>query len=297
MLSSSCLGTVLVLVLNVLNVLTAPAPLPGLRWKFKEGEVFYIQSVVSTRQAMTIQGAPIEQRIDQTITTRYTVKRKNADGSIVLEQTILAMKVKQPELQRVPLWNNFKGATFLLTLDAKGEVTDVKGYKEFLARVDDDGSRKLLPFMLTEESLKQSAGDLFSFPASKRVFVGDTWRRQRRQSMGPMGELAGDVTYRYVSKASGRKGVDTITWSARLRYLPAQGTPDLPFKVTSAELKPDGFEGKLSFDPDAGRLVETSMAGRLKGKMTILIGQQSTDMDIEQSMQTTSRLFDKPPGN
>src|SRR6266542_3622462 len=112
MFSHTCLEAIL-----VLNVLAAPAPLPPvMRWKLNEGDVFYHESVAATRQTMTVQGTKIDQDQEQTTVTRYTVKRKNADGSVVLEKTIVSMKVKGAAAD-TGLFDKIKGATFLVTLN------------------------------------------------------------------------------------------------------------------------------------------------------------------------------------
>src|SRR5205807_10107074 len=133
MFSQTCLGTVL-----LLNVLAAPAPLtPGLRWQLKEGDVVYHQSESSVQQNMTIMGMKVDQKQELATLTRYVVKRKNADGSLVLEQTIVSLKGKGGVVE-AGLADKIQGSSFLVTLNARGEVTKLDGYKQFLARVGTD---------------------------------------------------------------------------------------------------------------------------------------------------------------
>ena len=102
MFSQTCLGTVL-----LLNVLAAPAPLtPGLRWQLKEGDVVYHQSESSVQQNMTIMGMKVDQKQELATLTRYVVKRKNADGSLVrCEHSAVFDEVAE---MRIPLLTNWR---------------------------------------------------------------------------------------------------------------------------------------------------------------------------------------------
>src|SRR5215831_10945582 len=113
MFSQTCLGTVF-----LLNVLAAPAPLTtGLSWRLKEGDVIYHQSESSVQQNMTIMGMKIDQKQELSTLTRYVVKRKNADGSVVLEQTIVSLKGKGG-LAEAGLADKIQGSSFVITLNA-----------------------------------------------------------------------------------------------------------------------------------------------------------------------------------
>jgi hypothetical protein len=294
MFSQACLEAVL-----VLNVLAAPAPMqPVLRWKLKEGDVIYHESVASTRQTMMVMGTKVDQDQEQTTVTRYTVKRKNADGGMVLEKTLVSLKGKGA-VADAGLFNKIKGATFLVTLNARGEVVALEGYKQFLAGLGaDETSRSLVSMMFTEETIKQSVNEVFGCLAVKGVSVGETWRRPYLQPMGPMGDFSGEMTYRYSGKTPvGGKNLDRITFTATMRYAPPRGQVGggLPFRIDKADFSADELKGTIQFDPVLGRLVESSSSGRLKGKMTINVGEQATEIEMAQTVQMKSRLLDKAP--
>jgi len=294
MFSHACLKAVL-----VLNVLATPAPLPPvMRWKLKEGDVFYHESVASTRQTMTVQGMKIDQDQEQTTVTRYTVKRKNADGSVVLEKTLVSMKGKGAAVD-TGFFDKIKGANFLVTLNARGEVIALEGYKQFLARVGaDESTRLLMSMMFGEETIKQDVNEVFGCLAVKAVSVGETWRRPYVQPMGPVGDLSGEMSYRYAGKATvGGKNLDRITFTATVRYAPPRGQAGvaLPFRVDKADFSADEVKGTMHFDAVAGRLVESSSSARVKGKMTITLGEQATEIELAQTVQTKTRLLDKAP--
>jgi hypothetical protein len=284
-----------------LHVLAAPAPPPrALQWRFKEGDVFYHQTETSTRGSTTVMGAKIDQNQTGTTLARYTVRRKNADGSVVLEYRILSVKQHvDPGGIALDFLGGVKGQALRFTLSARGEVVAVDGYQKFIdAVVKGDESKKLLvAFLFSEDALKQQVTDTFAFPAGKSLAVGEVWKRELREPMGPMGEFKGERTFRFAGRGTGAgRKLDRITWTATARYLPPKGgVPGVPFKVDSASFDVQELQGTVLFDPAAGRSVEATSSFRLRGTMKITVGEQPTEVGLEQATQRKSRILTSPP--
>ncbi len=294
MFSQTCLGTVL-----LLNVVAAPAPLqPGLRWRLKEGDVVYHQSESSVQQSMTIMGMKVDQKQERSTLTRYVVKRKNADGSLILEQTIVSLKGKGG-VAEAGIGDKIQGSSFLVTLNARGEVVKLDGYKQFLARVGtDEATRALVATSYSEDTFKYEVNEVFACLAGKSVNVGDTWRRRYLLAMGPLGSFTGERTYQYAGKTTSGKHLDRIDWTSRVRYSPpqrGQAAAAVPFRIDKATFTADEVKGTIYFDAATGRLVEMSSTARLKGKMKIVIGEQLTEIEMDSTGQEKARLLDKAP--
>ena len=115
----------------------------------EEGDRFYVETVTHLKQQLKAMGQPFNQNLEQTSVLGFTVK-KNADTSTVLEEKIEALKFKaDPGAVAVPddkVIEKLQGLTLLITLSARGEVTNLEGHKELIKKLtaDDAGTRKLV---------------------------------------------------------------------------------------------------------------------------------------------------------
>src|SRR5262245_39726040 len=65
-----------------------------LEWNLKEGDQFYAQVVMATKQKMNVLGMDINEDMDQTTTASFKVLKKTEDGGYAIEQKIESLKME-----------------------------------------------------------------------------------------------------------------------------------------------------------------------------------------------------------
>jgi hypothetical protein len=268
-----------------------------LEWKFTQGDKFYLENVTNLKQTIEVMGQKIPMDSLNTTVSSFLVKKVAAD-EIVLEQKIESVKVKAGQGLGDPqakVAEQMAGSVFTITLNSKGEVTKVEGFDDLIKKLSQNNEEigKLLKSILTEDTMKQGIQEAFGFVPGKPVNKGDSWKRQMRLSMGPMGTFVVDMDYTYQGKAKdgeevGVKG--TYSYEA-----PKGGAGGLPFKVTKGEFKTEEAKGTLIFDAATGRLVRHEFKAKLNGSMTISVGDQSAGMELKQETDTKIRVTKEMP--
>jgi len=272
----------------------AQGPAVKLEWKFKEGDKFYLENITSLKQVVKIMGQEIPTESVNTTISSFKVTKVGAD-EIVLEQKIEASKIKggQPGPQAM-MAEQMVGTVLTVTLNRKGEVTKIAGFDVLLKKLSQDNEEvgKLLKFLLTEDTMKQGIQEAFAFVPDKPVSKGDSWKRQMKVSMGPMGTFS--IDQQYTLNGVGKEGA-AIGVTGIYNFTPPKGDGGggLPFKITKGDFKTDNAKGTLIFDPVAGRLVSQTYQSKLTGKLTIAIADQEAQMELNQDTDTKIRVMEK----
>jgi hypothetical protein len=285
-----------------------------LEWKFEKGKPFYQEMHTSTKQTMKIMAMDnITQNQDQTFIFSWTPLSQEKDKSWVIEQKIEGVKMDieisgnkisydstAPSTStNNPLADFFKalvGSTFKLTLSPDMKVTKIEGRDEFVNKLvkANPQMEPLLKQILSDDALKQMADPAFAAVPPNPVKKGDTWERQSKLNMGPIGTY--DTTYKYTYE--GKEGkLDKIRVDTTLNYKApeASATGQLPFKIKSANLQTKNASGTILFDNEKGRLDKSDMKLTLEGKLTIEIGGMATEVDLNQEQQTNVKTTDTNP--
>jgi hypothetical protein len=285
----------------VFAVLAAPALGQGtakLRWKFQEGEKFYVEDISNMKQKITFMGKDIEQSMKTTMVTSYTVKKTGP------ESTTLVQKIENVDVTSQgglggdldKMMEKLKGATFTLTLDKKGKITKFEGYETFIKNLTEgmEEAAKFIKMMITEDVLKKSAEEAFSFLPDKDVAKGDSWKRNSVIPFGPLGSFKAANEYTYQGTED---GLAKIALKAQLTYAPPKGDAGFGglFKITKGNLKSEGARGTLFFDVDKGRLAKYSMAMIFRGGLTLDVMGNSIDMEVSIDQSSNSRVLNRNP--
>ncbi len=264
-----CMGVVLVL---ALTALPARAQVQ-LEWKLKEGDSFFLQTDSKFVQVLELvgkeTGKEIKQEIEQTTLLQFKVEKKDEKtGVLTVRETIEGLRGKGVADEKV------QGAAF-----------KVSG--------DDPAIAKTMKAILSEDLLKVSAKEAFSFLPEKDVKEGDTWGEKRtiKVPIGPLGTMDVINTYKYEGKEKvGGKEFDKITFTTAVTYAPPKEDSGLTFKVTKGELKTEGTKGKILFDREAGRLVQYQAELKTTGQFTLSINNVPLETKItkqEQNIKAT----------
>ncbi len=288
----------LVAVLVILGAVPAPAVgQTKLEWKFNKGDVFYQKSDTMVKQAMTIMGMKIDQDMDNSTIASFTVVDKLNDGSVVLEQKIEEIGVKNAGVGAPigQMLQQMKGASFKITLSPKLKVTKFEGYEDLMKKIggDDPVAGRMLRAMMTEDTLKKSVEEAFAFVPDAPVKKGDSWERQMEVPLGPLGALNATNKYTYEGQ---EKGLEKISVVSNMKYTaPKDGDGGLPFKISKGDLKADNAKGTIYFDAAKGRLAESEMKMKLKGSLTISAMGNELTMDMEQDQTVKITVTTEKP--
>jgi hypothetical protein len=305
--SPSCLAGLL--------ALTASAPLPPkpvYQWKFEQGRTFYLETSINTRQEMTVLGQKIPQNQSQVFTFSLTPERQLADGTWVLRQRIVGVRMSidmngnrieydstRLENAKSPLsefMGGLVGAEFRLRLERTKGIVAVEGRDDFLARFGNAPPeiKQLLQTILTDEALKEMNGQTFAALPERTVYRGDSWQRRSRCDLGPIGAYETTHRYTYTGLRGTNESFKVEVTDARYEA-PVQGGSGLPFKIVKADLKGAGRDGEMVFDRERGRVVQIRLGMTMEGSLTIDIGGQETKVDLKQEQTSVVRTLDANP--
>lgn len=284
-----------------------------LKWSFKAGDKFFQKMTTRTEQSLKIQGQQIKQDQEQEFVFSWTVKSA-APEKVELEQKIESVNMRirigsneisynsaSKDQTENPVASFFKpliGASFTITLDPKTmRVVSVQGREDFVKRLRDANPNmsQLLGQILSEDQLKQMAEPAFAVTPPSPVAVGGAWEREARLTMGPLGSY--DALYKYIYQGKEKKGdaeLDKIEVQASVKYKPpeaAQAT-GLPFKIESGNLEAKEVKGTIYFDSKKGRTHSSEMVVNLTGKLTISVGDQKAEVELEQKQTTRTETTD-----
>jgi hypothetical protein len=286
----------------VLCILTGMA-LPGygqttLAWKLKEGDKFYLESASLLNQTIKSGGMEVKQDIDQTLVSLFTVKKKNADNTLTIEQKIETVLLKTNGPVPPKAAQALEGAVFTFTLNPKGEVTKFSGFDDLIKKLTNDNpaAGKEVRRFLTEDLLKMTAQETFGFVPDKAVKKGDKWERKFTYPLGPLGTLTS--TNKYTAEGTDKvdgKNAERIAVEMSMTYAAPKPEGSASLEIKKGDLKVEGAKGTIYFDAAAGRLVRSEATIPSKGIMTFSFGGRDTDMELDQKQTIKNRVLDKNP--
>lgn len=281
-----------------------------LRWKFEKDKPIYQEMTSKTSQFMKVMGMEVNQTQEQTFYFSWTLKDQDKDNNLTLVQKIEGVKLKidiagnpitfdsnNPSSANTSLAEFFKqlvGAEFTLTLDKDMKVTKVAGRDEFLKKLGqaNQSMEPLLKRVLNEEALKQMADPSFGFLPGKPVGKGDTWTRESKLSLGPIGGYKN--TFKYTVESI-ENNIAKIKVESTLVYeAPTEAGEGLPFKIKSAKLSSKEAGGTITWDVSKGRFDTQEMKIKLEGELDIEISSTVSKVELKQDQTTSIKTSDQP---
>lgn len=270
-----------------------------LTWKFKPGEVFFVETKQTTFATITIRGLLQPQDLEQTTVSRFKVLEVLPDGQVVLERTIVAVQFKNeaglPDAAQIA--GLMKGMTFKLTLDPKQRrITKLEGHEDFikrLASLDENAARTLQVMMPPAVIIASLEAEFFHTP-DRPVQKGDQWTNRFKLPMGPLGNLTGENLYR-LDEVQGTKHKFSYTTKATLEPPPPDQTAPGGVKFTGSALDLKEAKGTATFDAATGHVTEASVTMKFAIKLTAESRGEPIDMVLNQTSTQTTRFLDKNP--
>jgi hypothetical protein len=291
----------------------------SLKWKFEKDKPFYQEMTTTTKQTMKVMNSDVVQNQTQTFIFSWTPVSQDKDGGWTIKQTIEGVKMSidiggqkidydstKDTNATNPLGDFFKqlvGSSFTLTLDKDMKVTKIEGRAEFIKKLvtANPQMEPLLNQILSEQALKEMADPTFASVPNADKKKGDTWDKESKLDMGPIGTYENKFKYTYDGKNTegndADKKLDKIKVETTLKYTPpadAANSP-LPFKIKSADLTSKNANGTILFNADKGRIERSTQSLTLSGKLKIEIGGQTTDVDLTQDQSTEVKTTDTNP--
>jgi hypothetical protein len=307
-----CRGLLGVLALIVLAVPALGQDKATLKWKFQANTSFYQKMTTETKQTMKVMGSEVTQNQKQTFYFKWTPIKQDGDNweiqqeieGVQMDIDIGGTPIKYDSLKQEtgttsPLGEFFKaliGSKFTLTVDKNLNVTKIQGRDEFLSKLvkANPQMEPLLKAILSDEALKQMADPTFAaIQQDKEVSKGNTWTKDTKLNMGPIGTY--ENNYKYTYDGQDDKKLDKILVETTLKYTPpaADQAGGLPFKIKSADLTSKNAKGTILFNNEKGRIQSSNMTLDLDGKLSIEIGGQTTPVELKQNQTTSVETTDE----
>lgn len=278
----------------------------------KKDNKFYQELTTDTKQTMKVMGQEVKQDQKQTFYIEWTVGEPKGDDWIVT-QKIIGVKMdiniggnkiaydstdeKAPKNPMTDFFEALKQADLKLTINSKTlEVTKIEGEDTLIDKLTNTNPQlqPLLKSILSKEALKQMAEPTWGAVPTTSVKKGTSWDKKYTLDLGGIGTY--DTKYTY-TVAADDKDKGKVDIKADLTYKAPGDRRNLPFNIKFADLtgKTTGDKNEAIFDKEKGRIESSTVSMELKGKLSIEISGQTTDVDLQQTQTSTVQTSDANP--
>jgi hypothetical protein len=275
----------------------------AMRYQFTEGETLPYTLEQKMKTDMKIGGMDVTRDMTQTIDISWHVKSVNKDGKAKVVQRFdrLRLTMGSPRAKieydskdgkqtgRVgktlgPIMEALAGAEFSLTMDDRGQISDVKipeKLSEALKKIPGGGLGE--GELFSEEGIKHMIGEASLILPEGTATKGKTWTKEVTQKM-PFGKIKtiNISTYEGPTTRDGNQ-LEQIALKPKMT-IEADDNADVSLKVKSQDAK-----GTAYFDNKAGRFVEMKMTQTME--MEVSAGGQTFSQKIEKTV--TMKLNEK----
>ncbi len=272
-----------------------------LTWKFQQNEQFYLVQVVEQSQSVSIGGQLQQKSNKQSNITKFRVLAVRPTGGADLEMEMVSIKQESNGVEVVNDMNKrMEGAKFQVTLNAKNEVSQLKGYDEFTKRVSagDPNLLRMFRVILSEDSFKTTNFQAFAMIPGIAANPGDSWYQKQSMSLGPLGSVSSDHKISHAGEiptTDGRTLIKLLMTGTGKYAPPAERFAGVPFEIVSGNLQFKTIEGEAIFDVGRGRIDRFQSSISMTGTMTVKAGEQTTEMVMQQKQSGLLRVLDKLP--
>ncbi|WP_143393367.1 hypothetical protein [Fimbriiglobus ruber] len=265
--------------------------------RYKVGDTFGQEVVVTRRSAFRTLGIEIGQAAQYVIVSRLTVTKIGPDGGATVTQTIEGGRLvdADPTMREslTAALAQIKGAALEIVVGPTGDVVRIRVPKDpvrLLVREDPVAGKVLRVWsLLDEDGWKELAGITFFQPVQP-LQRGRTWARNLTHDWGALGEWRGRTVY----TDTGRQGADErITYAHALSHRPPQKVAEnMPVRVLAAEFAPVTANGVILYDPVRGRVSAAEEVFRVKGAVSVSTGVGPAAIEVEEEQGFRLRVTD-----
>ena len=269
-----------------------------IRWKFKQGDEFYLEEAARMKLAMQIGGDNETIEIRSSVVSRYKVAKLHANGNVEIEQTIIRFKMREgagPEV-RLPM---LEEAVFKITFDRDMKLVRFDGYRDLVDRVERENPAAAGMFrreFSETEVRRRLVEPLTIFLPGKND--GDRWEHRRNTSNPAVGEIDMNLKYQMGDPVE-KNGRNLLKadFTADVTYRQPMPKPGAELQVVRAAFDFKGLGGQVLFDSERGRLQQFEIRIPLTGTIRIKGGSVEMDGRIDGSIEQTFRVFDELPAD
>lgn len=283
-----------------------------LEYKFAEGTKSARRTTSKTHQILTIMGMDVETESEESVVTTSAVGKRNADGTLPVEQKIESLRVQlalpgglnvsydstDPNNTKIEneaiafLGDVFKalvGVTYTVVLDDHNKVKFVQGTEAFDAKLEGmkPQAASALRGRLSADRIKKAFEQHYANLPSVLAREGEPWETTEVSDIGGGQTLSFRKRYEYLGTVQrDGKSLDKIGVRSTAVTYEMDPNADSPAKASKADLKIDKSEGTLLFDRDAGQMVEGQELTRIKGSLTLTIGGNDLPTTLDLTLDT-----------
>lgn len=269
-----------------------------LKRKFTPNTKSNVKVHVNMNQVLTINGQQVPTEVETTMTNEIAVGEK-ADGTVPVK---VQMESVHADISTpmgnfsydsanpgaadgnnpiAEIYKAMTGTALTYQVDDAGKALFVEGVQEFLDSASEQAAQ-MLKHSVSQETLLKEFNQVTNRLPNEPVNEGDTWRRIEDVDIGAGQTMTFGIEYQYAGtvKKNG-KTYDRITSKAdSVTYAQADDAPT-PAKVTASSLKVDDWMGELLYDREGGHINNSTSKARITGKLTLAIGGQQLDANLD----------------
>ena len=278
--------------------------------KLEKDKKFYQQLTTNVQQVIKVMGQDLTQAQDSTFYFKWTPVKQEGDkwelsdevegvkmfidisGNKINYDSTLAdggSTAGNPGL--MDFFKKLVGAKFLVTLDKSYKVEKVDGVKDFLTSLGAGSSQMdaILKSIMTDEAVKQMCDPTFGMTPDSPKKPGDKWKKESTYNLGPIGTYVVTYNFTYVGQEKD-KDLDKIEVETTLVYTAPKadaGPGGLLFKIKDGKLESQPTrKGVILYNPKLQRIESADIEIKLKGELTVTIGNTDTKVELLQTQTT-----------
>ena len=283
-----------------LVVRPAPEPMEKAVARFKVGDKFFQEVIVSRQSKYRILGVEMGQKVQYGFVSSFTVDKVEEDGSCVFTQKVETARWGDGDADLKALLadslRKTEGAKFDFTASPFGAITKFKGAHDAVKVFDKKnplaGQTFLLWSFLDDDSWKELAQITFLQPP-KALRKGESWTRPLSHSWGPLGSWTGRTAYVAMGKQA---GLERINYAHEMTHQPPKGASrDLPFQVQKAEFKPQTAGGAILFDAAKSRVAAAEETFRVVGNLALSVAGTDATVEMDEAQLFRLRVLEQKP--
>lgn len=263
-------------------------------WKLNAQDVLFQELIVTQRPTYVVQGLPVTAFLQYRVVSRFSVKERKDDGSLVVEQKIEAAKLLQADDFTRPTVAGsvakMPGTRYTLHFNPKMEITKFEGGAgEGQLMQIAAGLGMQMATLLDRDGWKELDQATF-FQMNGELKPDARWSKPLEHNWGPLGSWKGQTLYQYLGE---EKGLQKISYGLQLAYQAPKGGGAGLMPVNAANFQQPNAGGMLLFDAGRGRVVAAEERFRVKGLININLLGQNTPVGIDEDQHFLIRIHDK----